>query len=74
MAIPSNIAEGWGYSLHDEYVYHLGQAQSSLLEAETQIIIAERLSYMTEGPRNELLRKTTTERKILLSFMRSLQS
>lgn len=51
------------------------RARSSLLEVETQIIIAERLSYMTEEVRNELLRKTTTtESKMLLSLMRSLRS
>ena len=74
VSIPSNIAEGWGYSSRDEYVYYLEQARSSLLEVETQIIIAERLSYMTEETRNELLQKTTTESKMLLSLMRSLQS
>jgi four helix bundle protein len=74
VAIPSNIAEGWGYSSRDEYVYYLEQTRSSPLEVETQIIIAERLSYMTEETRNELLQKTTTESKMLLSLMRSLQS
>ena len=75
VAIPSNIAEGWGYSSRDQYVYYLEQARSFLLEVETQIIIAERLSYMTEEVRNELLRKTTTtESKMLLSLMRSLRS
>ena len=74
VAIPSNIAEGWGYSSREEYVYYLEQARSSLLEVETQIIISERLSYIVEETREELLRKTTTERKMLLSLMRSLQS
>jgi four helix bundle protein len=74
VAIPSNIAEGWGYSSRDEYVYYLEQARSSLLEVETQIIIAERLSYIAEDTRNKLLQKTTAESKMLLSLMRSLQS
>jgi len=74
VAIPSNIAEGWGYSSRDQYVYYLEQARSSLLEVETQLIIAERLSYITEDMRNDLLRETTTESKMLLSLMRSLQS
>ncbi len=74
VAIPSNIAEGWGYSSRDQYVYYLEQARSSLLEVETQIIIAERLSYITEDTRDDLHRKTTTESKMLLSLMRSLQS
>ena len=74
VAIPSNIAEGWGYSSRDQYVYYLEQARSSLLEVETQIIIAERLSYVTEETRDELLEQTTVESKMLLSLMRSLQS
>ncbi len=74
VAIPSNIAEGWGYSSRDQYVYYLEQARSSLLEVETQIIIAERLSYITEDTRDDLLRGTTVESKMLLSLMRSLQS
>jgi len=74
VAIPSNIAEGWGYSSRDQYVYYLEQARSSLLEVETQLIIAERLSYITEDMRNDLLRETTTESKMLLPLMRSLQS
>jgi four helix bundle protein len=52
----------------------LEQARSSLLEVETQIIIAERLSYITEDTRDNLLRETTVESKMLLSLMRSLQS
>ena len=74
VAIPSNIAEGWGYSSRDQYVYYLEQARSPLLEVETQIIIAERLSYITEDTRDDLLRGTTVESKMLLSLMRSLQS
>lgn len=73
VAIPSNIAEGWGYSSRDQYVYYLEQARSSLLEVETQIIIAERLSYLTEDVHDDLLRETTVESKMLLSLMRSLQ-
>ena len=49
VAIPSNIAEGWGYSSRDQYVYYLEQARSLLLEVETQLIIAERLSYYHGG-------------------------
>ncbi len=74
VAIPSNIAEGWGYSSRDQYVYFLEQARSSLLEVETQIIIAERRSYITEDTRDDVLRRTTVESKMLLSLMRSLQA
>jgi four helix bundle protein len=74
VAIPSNIAEGWGYSSRDQYVYYLEQARSFLLEVETQIIIAERRSYITEDTRDDVLRRTTVESKMLLSLMRSLQA
>ena len=55
-------------------MYYLEQARSSLLEVETQLLIAKRLSYIREEARDDLLRKTTTESKMLLSLMRSLQS
>lgn len=74
MAIPSNIAEGGGYSSRDQCVYYPEQARNSLFDEERQIVIAERLAYMMEDTRDELLRKTMTEGKMLLSLMRFFQS
>lgn len=74
VSVPSNIAEGWGYSSSAQYVHFLERARSSLLEIETQVILAERLGYISESKKDHLLTKTTAESKMLLSLMRSLQS
>ena len=45
VSIPSNIAEGAGRLHTREYIRHLGISRGSLFEAETQIIISQRLNY-----------------------------
>jgi four helix bundle protein len=47
VAIPSNIAEGASRSSRREYVRYLEIARSSLVEIETQIAIARRLTIAT---------------------------
>jgi four helix bundle protein len=44
VSIPSNIAEGQGRGTGDAFANHLRISQGSIQEAETQIIIADRLS------------------------------
>jgi four helix bundle protein len=73
ISIPSNTAEGWGYSSRAQYVHYLEQARSSLLEVEIQIVIAERLGYIDATDKMEILRATTVESKMLLAHKRSLQ-
>ena len=73
ISISSNIAEGWGYSSRKQYIHFLEQARSSLLEVETQLIIAERLGYIESSVLSAVLEETTVESKMLLSLMRALQ-
>ena len=47
VSIPSNIAEGQGRRTTTDFVRHLSIAYGSLREVETQLIIAERLNYLT---------------------------
>jgi four helix bundle protein len=49
VSVPSNIAEGKGRRTNKELVQFLFNARGSLLELQTQISIAERLSYLREG-------------------------
>lgn len=74
VSIPSDIAEGWGYSSRKQYIHFLEQARSSLLEVETQIMIGERLGYVSQEKRVKLIKQTTIESKMLLALVRSLQS
>jgi four helix bundle protein len=46
ISVPSNIAEGQGRLTRKEFRHFLGQARGSLLELETQLIIAKELEYL----------------------------
>jgi four helix bundle protein len=46
VSIPSNIAEGQGRRTTADFLRHLSIAYGSLLELETQILIAIRLTYL----------------------------
>ena len=47
VSIPSNIAEGKGRKLRKEFGQFLFQARGSLLELQTQVMIANSLNYLT---------------------------
>jgi four helix bundle protein len=47
VSIPSNIAEGKGHYSNREFAHFLLHARGSLLELQTQLMIAEELQYLT---------------------------
>lgn len=55
VSIPSNIAEGRGRATRGEFKQFLGNARGSLAEAETQVIIARNLDYLSEADANLML-------------------
>lgn len=56
VSIPSNIAEGQAHFSRREFNHFLHHSRGSLAELETQLIISERLDYVSHaqlaGPRN----------------------
>ena len=53
--IPSNIAEGKGRYSQKELLQFLLRARSSLLELETQLVIARQLDYLDQAASGRLI-------------------
>ena len=74
VSIPSNIAEGQGRRTTAEFLHFLSIANGSLQEVETQILVAERLQYLTEKQRNELLALSAEVGRLTSGLVRSLEN
>jgi four helix bundle protein len=48
VSIPANIAEGAGRQSNKEFCYFLSNAQGSVSELATELVIARRLGYVPE--------------------------
>jgi len=55
VSVPSNIAEGKGHRSDREFGHFLLHARGSLLEAQTQLMIAQELQYLSSGEALRLL-------------------
>jgi four helix bundle protein len=71
--VPSNLAEGAGRITNGEFLQAVGYARGSLLEVETQLIIANRLGYLGSKEVDSLLQATTDVGKLANGLMRSLK-
>ena len=54
ISIPSNIAEGQGRDSTPEFLRFLSIAYGSICELQTQVIIAQRLEYLSDKTANSL--------------------
>ena len=72
VSVPSNIAEGQGRLSSGEFRQFLGHARGSLMELETQILIARDLNYMTHQQAATLLQHTAEIGRILNGLLSSL--
>jgi four helix bundle protein len=72
VSIPSNIAEGHGRKATGAYLNHLSIAYGSLVELETQIQIAVRLSFVSSDDSSHLLSRADEIGKMLTGPIKSL--
>lgn len=72
VSVPSNIAEGQGRSTTADFLRHLSIAYGSLLEVETQVLIATRLHYLAPGNCSDVLRMAGEVGRLLNGLMSSL--
>jgi four helix bundle protein len=72
VSIPSNVAEGQGRRTTPDFLRHLSIAYGSLLELETQILIATRLRYLPNGKCREVLNIASEVGRLLNGLMSSL--
>ena len=72
ISIPSNIAEGQGRQSRKEFLQFLAVARGSLLELETQVLIAQNLGYLTPIQTKQFSDATTELGKMLNGLMNAL--
>jgi four helix bundle protein len=73
VSIPSNIAEGQGRRSTREFLSFLSIAYGSLMEVETQVCIATRLTYITDAEREAVMTITAEVGRLLNGLSRSLR-
>jgi four helix bundle protein len=74
VSIASNLAEGHGRNSKREYRHFVGIAFGSLLELETQVIVAQRLGFGDVATLNALLERTSEVSRLLNGLRRSLET
>jgi four helix bundle protein len=73
VSVPSNIAEGKGHRSNREFGNFLLHARGSLLEVQTQIMIAKELEYVSIHEGERLLKSADAIGRSLNSLINSLQ-
>ncbi len=73
-SVPSNIAEGRGRFGLGGFIYHLSVATGSLMEVETQLLIAQRLEYFQLDEARRMLDRAAEVRRLLAGMVRALRA
>ena len=71
-SVPSNIAEGHARSTRKDFAHFVSNARASLMEIDTQLAIAERRAYVTEGQALDAYARIEEISKMLVSLHRKL--
>ncbi len=73
VSIPSNIAEGKGRHSDREFSQFLLHARGSLLEVETQLMLASELGYLSKKDAQALLSECAKVGKALAGLLNSMR-
>jgi four helix bundle protein len=73
VSIPSNIAEGHARQSTKEFLHFLSIADGSLAEVETQVLLAERLGFLSSQSSDSLVAQIKEIGRIINGLSRSLQ-
>jgi four helix bundle protein len=74
VSIPSNIAEGKGRNSDKDFRRFLFNARGSLMELETQILLAAKLQYLSEAQSRKLQSLATQVARGLAGLINALAS
>jgi four helix bundle protein len=74
VSVASNIAEGHGRINRREYLRFVVIARGSLKEAETQLLLCQRLGFMESKVVDQLLKLAVRINKLLTGLMRRLRA
>jgi four helix bundle protein len=73
VSIPSNIAEGKGRITDRDRSHFYFQARGSVLELETQILIAQALEFLTESRAKALLERSSELSRMLNALIHAIR-
>ena len=73
VSVPSNIAEGKGHYSDREFTHFLLHARGSLLELQTQVLIAQELQYLSAEEAKRMLELATGVGRSLSGLINSLR-
>ena len=74
VSVPSNIAEGQARLSQKEFAHFLSHSRGSLVEIETQILIAQGLEYVAGEEGEDILDDSAEFGKILNGLIASIKS
>ena len=72
-SVPANIAEGYGRESAGSYIQFLKNAQGSLKELETHLLLAVKVELMPGEKASPVLDRADTVGKMLRGLIRSMQ-
>ncbi len=73
VSIPSNIAEGWGRGSKLDYLRFLRIARGSLFEVQTQLLIANRVGFLSASGLSDLRQTAGSLRRQLIALILSVE-